>query len=129
MENDPQIYPPADIEQQVDEELTETYGPSRENVNSGLKWLFNKRYPACPSYLDHPEYRIKNKKRTMIGRPYGLQLDDLKALVELAHKKEINVSIYTPSNYNYKTVLVIITEWKPGELWEVHINEKRGQKV
>lgn len=117
MKKPEQIYPPENVEDVAEAGLKETYGPKQKSVNPGLHWLFGAD-GTHPGYLDHPEYRRKDGKRTMIGRPYGLGLEDLQSLVELARKKGVDVAIHTPSNYNYRTVLVIITEWTPSECFE-----------
>jgi hypothetical protein len=93
----------------AEEYLTKTYGAKKKSISSGLRWLFGTSL-SIPNYLDHPEYRIKDGRRTMIGRPYGVELDSLKELVELANRKHCSVFIDAPSNYNSSTVLVIIRE-------------------
>jgi len=94
--------------QHIDEYLEQRYGKVRPNVTPGLKWLTG--LDGFPSYLDHAEYRIKDGKKTMIARPYGLYLEQIEKLVELARGKNLCLTITSPSNYNLDTVLVILTQ-------------------
>ena len=114
MKDPARIYAPEQVEELTEARLTKTYGKAHENVTPGLKWLFGTS--SYPYYFDHPEYRMKDGKKTMIARPYGIELEGLQELVNLAYKKQLELSIDTPSNYNYKTLLVILTEWTSSEL-------------
>lgn len=95
--------------------LTKWYGNPRDNVTPGLHWLLGRDALGFPWYLDHPEYRIKDGKKTITARPYGLGLEDMSSLVDLARKKGLYLYIQAPSNYNTGTVVVVLTERKPNE--------------
>jgi hypothetical protein len=94
--------------QSIDDYLTRTYGKVRPSVSVGLRWLTG--LSGYDSHLDHPEYRIKDGRKTIVARPYGLNLDQVERLVELAKAKNLRLLITSPSNYNLDTVLVILTE-------------------
>ena len=65
----------------IEYDLTNRYGKAKERIDAGLRWLFGN--PSIPTYMDHPEYRVKDGKRTMDARPYGLSLEDIEALVKV----------------------------------------------
>lgn len=94
---------------QVEKELTEQYGKPRKNVNVGLRWLTGKT--DIPDCLDHPQYRLKDGKRTLTGAPYHLYQEIKEEAHALAKKKGIQVLFREPpSNYSSATYLVILTE-------------------
>jgi hypothetical protein len=106
----------------IEKELDIRYGEARKDEGPGLRWLTragrSRKYGttsgywgACqPAALDHPEYRMKDGKRTIIGRPYQLTLADIEELAELARKRGVRLYISNHSNYNADTLLVILTE-------------------
>ncbi len=93
----------------VEKELTERFGPPRE-VGPGIKWL-----TGSPSYradaLDHPQYRIKEGKKTITASPYQLDADALGYLLKLAEDRKLWLSIVAISNYNRGTMLIILSEF------------------
>lgn len=95
-------------ESQLDRLLGEKYGKKHTSITPGLRWLFGS--DSYPLFLDHPEYRTKDGKRTILGRPYSLSLNDLESLIELAHKEGISIYIRGESNYSPQTLLIILTE-------------------
>jgi hypothetical protein len=97
--------------QHMEDYLTKTYGKTRPEVGPGLRWLTGDS-TRIEGWMDHPEYRIKDGKRTFIGRPYSLSLDQAERVVEIARAKGVRLLITCPSNYNLDTVLVILTEDK-----------------
>lgn len=97
--------------QRIDAYLERTYGKVRPRVTTGLRWLTGE--PFILPCLDHPEYRIKDGKKTITARPYGLSLDQIEKLVALARGKNLRLRIDAPSNYNLDTVLVVLTEHEP----------------
>jgi len=89
--------------------LKRRFGKVRQKLNPGLKWLLTGRYDI-PRFLDHPEYRIKNGLKTITARPYDLDLEQLEELIALAKAKSLKLFIWTPSNYNLDTLLVVLTQ-------------------
>jgi hypothetical protein len=89
--------------------LTQTYGAK---INAGLNWFFG---------TSHQKWQAHDDRPTLLAG-----LDDLQALVKLASEGQVDISICAPSNYNYKTFLVIITEWRGSELWEQAHPKKRS---
>lgn len=97
----------------AEEYLTRMYGKAHGDAHVGLQWLLGRNEGRhC---LDHPEYRTKDRKRTLNANPYGLNLESLVFLVDLAKRKGLYLYIQSPSNYNTGTVLVILTEKKPNQ--------------
>lgn len=94
---------------QIEKELTEQYGAPRENSGPGLRWLTGDGH--IPNCLDHPDYRLKDGKRTFTGAPYDLAEETKAEAYALAEKKGLQVIFKEPpSNYNDTTYLVILTE-------------------
>jgi len=96
--------------QHIESWLTKEYGKKQSRLTPGLRWLTGNPYTIEAGWMDHPEYRRKDGKRTFIGRPYGLTLEYAERVVTLAKTKGLRLLITCPSNYNLDTVLVILTE-------------------
>ncbi len=96
--------------QRIESWLTKEYGKKQARISSGLRWLTGNPFVIEAGWMDHPEYRKKDGKRTFIGRPYHLTLEDTERVVTLAKTRGLRLLITCPSNYNLDTVLIILTE-------------------
>jgi hypothetical protein len=100
----------SEIVELADKMLERTFGKEMSEIGPGLRWLTGNRIIIPYHWLDHPEYRRKDGKRTMIGRPYGLNGEEVAEILELAQKKKLSVWIGSPSNWNSSTIVVALTE-------------------
>jgi hypothetical protein len=94
----------------IEDRLTEQYGEVRKKVNPGLRWLLGRDHLGYPAYLDHAQYRIRDGKKTIVGRPYDMNPEVIGTIERLAKEKGLRFEVSKPSNYGYGTFLVIITE-------------------